>query len=141
MTLSEVKEIYRRLLLHPGDREGMWVLANALEQIGHGDLADAYRWAAFAGKWPFVKTLRDPKRVMDRSRERTFFDWDGLHRINPTVPPHARLPKEIFDAIKRLKDRRYGDVNMAFVVLARALCSLKGKREERTGISLGSWDV
>jgi hypothetical protein len=126
MTTSE--RIYRRLLDTPGDRDAMLVLADAMDDEGHDHLAAAYRWAAERGKWPFVRfaSPSDVRREMCSERGKAIYDWDSESRRINVAPAESKLPVELFERIRFMQVRRYGDVNQAFVLLANALA---GNRE------------
>lgn len=127
--------IYQKLLEHPGDTVIMQVLADALEDEGNTSLSEAYRWAAKHKKWPFQRTSRTitvASRFNDTGRmfeevTRKVWDWEGEHRdarVLAKVPVTAHLPKKVYTAIRRLNNRVYGDINAAFVLLARTLESV-----------------
>jgi hypothetical protein len=119
-TCSVALPIYENLLTRPGDAPTMLVLSDALEDEGEMALAAAYRWAALHGKWPF---LRHELRLQG-----PVYDWDRVGRELPPsdvpVPESAQLSLDIYKAIKQLPHREYGDVNRAFVLLARVLFPL-----------------
>jgi hypothetical protein len=124
-----VLRLFRELLRNPRDVGTMSVLADALADAGHERVAHAYRWAATNKRWPFLRTGRGPDGLSNHSRrdlrERQVYDWniliidDSLRRFN--VPEEAQLDRELIQAIRKLKDRRYGGIHRAFVLLAHAL--------------------
>lgn len=110
--------IYNRLLEMPRDRATMLVLADALMDSGEEDLAAAYRWAASESKWPFQRPRWNT--------EEKVYDWDsddGERQCLVQISQDARLPHKLFRhmALAPAKEKKYGDVNDAFVLLARAL--------------------
>lgn len=107
-----VEAIYQRLLENPGDTETMLVLSDAIKEQGNEKLGESYRWAAVRKKWPFTRTLFNTGE--------TIYDWDAEGRDVP-VPDSARLPRAMYDAIKRMPDKKYGGVNDAFVLLSKVL--------------------
>jgi hypothetical protein len=125
MTTSE--RIYRRLLDTPGDRDAMLVLADALDDEGHDRLAAAYRWAAGRGKWPFRRFAAptDVRREMCSEVGEAIYDWDSESRVRNVAPADSKLPVELFERIRFMQFRRYGDVNQAFALLANALAGNK----------------
>ncbi len=120
---SQSVAVYADLLDHAGDVAQMLVLSDALEEEGHLELAQAYRWAAERGMWPFQR--REYPWVNDAP---LVWDWDVVDRQWPERPPGvpdcAKLPRKLYQAIKRLPNRRYGTVHDAFVLLGRGLDAL-----------------
>jgi hypothetical protein len=130
-----IRSLYRSLLesVHktPTDDRGatadkaiMLVFADALEDdLEEIELAAAYRWAAHNGKWPFRR--RRSKLLPDHL---TVYDWDRIGRANKS-PETARIPRPLFDCICSMPDdtKRYGGINRAFVLLARALVETEGQ--------------
>lgn len=140
-TSGDASLVYLRLLDIATDstaeqrKDAMLILADLIEeQEQDAQTAIAYRWAAEQGLWPFERaSLHGGK---DDPAVPKVFDWDGEHRksINGTgkyggtiVPDHARLPMELYDAMRHLPDRAYGEVHQAFVLLGRVLAG-EGER-------------
>lgn len=114
------QSIYEALLASPGDTATMLVLADALEDEGRDKLAAAYRWAAERGRWPFERLGR--RKSQDEMNK--VWDWDLESREN-AAPERSRLPRDLYDALRRLEKRKYSDVNQAFVLLANVLSGHK----------------
>ncbi len=122
ITTPTLRAVYRNLLTHPGDPAIMQVFADVLTDCGMDDLAYAYRWAAERGRWPFVRTERDSNPPWNDTRK--VYDWSRQHW--GSVPEACRLPVPLYRIIKfKLKEKRYGGVNRAFVLLARGLLWLE----------------
>lgn len=124
--------IYNKLIDVPEpDFVVMKVLADALEEEGDSLLAATYRWAAEHGKYPW---LRQQRGSIDAGN---VYDWDrdnrGAMSKNMTLPRHCLLPANLYLIIKNMKNKRYGDINDAFFLLARALEILPTlEQEEKT---------
>lgn len=133
--LETVKSLFRQLLLDSWEikqdmkYQTMLVLADALEDMGADDLADAYRWASHNRKWPDKRT-QSPKygavystptiKVYDWNSERT---EESLYLVN--TPKTSRLPKFLHRLICQSDDKKYGGIHRAFVLLAKALIEYK----------------
>jgi hypothetical protein len=52
---SDTRNLFRALVKSGGDPSLMLVFADALEEDGHTELADTYRWAAERNLWPFLR--------------------------------------------------------------------------------------
>jgi uncharacterized protein (TIGR02996 family) len=134
----DVRRLYRALLANPGDRGTMLVFADALDEVGSPGLAGAYRWAAGRGRWPFRRSARGPDGFSAHSRTDLrlwqVWDWnatleareDPAGRVSP-VPESAQLPPTLIRAIVGDRGRRYGGVNRAFLILARAIRAAAGQ--------------
>lgn len=112
--------VYRKMIdLPEPDFEAMLVLADALEEDGDDKLSHAYRWAAENRKFPWLRQSRgsrDPGNV---------YDWDRADRVmGITLPQHCLLPVKLYSAIRDMKDKKYGSIDDAFFLLARALETL-----------------
>lgn len=106
---QELKAIYDHLLDHPGDSVRMQILADALEESGHDQLATAYRWAADNGKWPEMSITR--------------MSWWGHMGQYTQDGPH-RLPAKLFWYSCKMTDfspPTSDGVDGAFIRLANAL--------------------
>lgn len=119
--------MYRALLANHGDADTMRVFADALDDDGRPQLAHAYRWAARNGKWPLRRLGRGPRGWLSGfnpgdTRVRRVYDWNReWEEESPRVPRTAMLSGELIQAIMDNGERRYGGVNRAFIILARAL--------------------
>jgi hypothetical protein len=51
---SDTRNLFRALVKSGGDPSLMLVFTDALEEDGHTELADVYRWAAELNIWPFL---------------------------------------------------------------------------------------
>lgn len=126
---ANIRNLYRELLRNPANRNTMKVLADALEDAGHPEVACAYRWAADRGRWPFKRYGKGTDGLTHFSRTdlrpRQVYDWNVVLTVdNPLtrkVPEAAWLEKHLVRVIKNLSGRRYGGVHRAFILLARAL--------------------
>lgn len=135
----EVDKLYQQLLLHPGSILHMLALSDAIEEsdpntipLGtpsstpHPNLALAYKWAAVNNKWPFQRHTLPRKPALP---PRKVYDWESIKRHNlslddrsPIVTNECLLPHNIYMRIKKLpRNRIYGNVNDAFILLARVL--------------------
>lgn len=138
------RSVFRRLLKAPGDRELMLKLAVTL---GDSPLGNAYCWAAERGLWPFMRSMRKYNCCYQGVRcdrrvppEYKVYDWDRVGRpldLKITLPESCKLPVEVYRAIVKLPNKRYGGVNRAFVLLSRVLdgcyeadaCTIVGQKE------------
>lgn len=118
------RSIYERMIQEE-DRDALPILADALDDEGFSELANAYRWAWKNSKWPFPRTEHKTQIVV--------YDWDLDHREVLAAPPHCRLPRELYNSMRVLKERRYGNIAQAFVLLANVLAGYKTYKE------LGAW--
>ncbi len=122
-------EIYREVLLTAGltNRELMLILADSLEEDGEVELANAYRYAYVNHRWPFQR--RDYLTNPGARNYRLVHDWEGVHRFDEydiqigrvTVTERSLLPRTLYERIRKMEEKVYGDVNDAFVLLGRAL--------------------
>lgn len=122
------KVIYEELLEKPGNAHTMRILADVLDEEGQEDLATAFRYAADRGLWPFERWDR---RSEFGTLEGNVYDWESDKRNAEGVKECSRLPHSLWKAILNMKDKKYGSVWDAFVLLARAL------REQGTVNKLG----
>lgn len=112
------REVYFGMLECPSPSH-MLVMADAVEEFeGDGRTAAAYRWAATKALWPLRRAGRGSK-VWDT--QEFVYDWDGAHKEGDFAPGYSRLPRGLYQAIRDLKDKKYGTVHMAFVLLGRGL--------------------
>lgn len=119
----QIRKLYKALLLNPGDKSAMLVLAEAFEEVGLDHMAATYRWAAENEKWPFPRRGKGLRGFIsgDRGPERDVYDWDVEGR-DTKYPPTARLPRQFYSAICCLpRTRKYGGPHRAFILLAKAM--------------------
>jgi len=127
---ATVRKLFRTLLASPGSKTVMLVLADALEDDGKVELAEAYRWAAMRHKWPHRLTGQGPKglyvsKSLKADQTWHLYDWTRWVPRKKRGSRHweerSMLPKPLLGAIFRQNGRRYGGVHRAFMILARAL--------------------
>lgn len=127
-----IRSLYRNLLGDPANPVTMKLLADALDDAGYPEVSHAYRWAADRGRWPFRRLGKGPDGFVHFNqidlRPRLVYDWNViLPDDNPLagkVPEGAWLEKPLVLAIREWKERRYGGVHRAFIILAHALRSV-----------------
>lgn len=139
MTSLTLRKLYRELVkTGERDREILLVFADALDEVGAGDLAFAYRWAYEHDTWPFLREEYGNRPI----KRGLIYDWDSKAKKNARtsaalgagknsrkpgtrgwckIPEMGRLPHHIYKTVCRLDDKTYGSLNRAFVLLARAL--------------------
>jgi hypothetical protein len=132
-----MRAVFRHLKRHPADRASMYAYSDALEECGHGVLAAAYRWAADNGKWPFRRYGRGVRGTMygDDDTRRLVYDWNKsiTNGPDPNLPESCQLSLNLVLAVWDDKDRCYGGVHRAFVILANALVRKGWIRVQETG--------
>lgn len=123
MSIDDVMRIFSELLDKPQDKTLMRILADALEDMNDLELATAYRWAADNFKWPAI--------FEGRNNIGKVYDWDVEGRSSSMSyrpdAEHYKLPKELYDTIRRLPDKEYGEIVQAFRLLGRGLAELDRK--------------
>lgn len=137
--MLKMRAVFRYLINHPGDADAMLAYSDSLEEAGYGALAQAYRWAAVRGKWPFVRLGSGVRGFLTvfsgDDTVRHVYDWNReiTNGPDPGIPDHAQLPDVICAAIRSDKGRRYGGLHRAFVLLANALIKTGWTRVAKGG--------
>lgn len=129
--LRRVRKLLRLLVGAPQDRELMTLLADTLEEAGKLPLAHAYRWARDNSKWPYVFHNAYLPGGASLNHRRPVYDWTAFRGTdNPEraalidrYPPSCWLGDEMIRRLVNHKERRYGRIHRAFILLAMALGS------------------